>query len=121
MMVSTEVRLLAAETLISLEAALATAEQIAQRGIFESSSFEHLMTLLEDAASGADRIRLMVEGEDNLAVSSRGNSPALDRRLPQLIPGPSKPTRTAAIGPPDLRLVRIQENEYSAPAWPPKR
>ena len=108
---SLEVRLLAVETSISLDGALAVAEQIASHGIIESSSFEHLMTLLEEAASAVDQIRRLVEREEDPAAKSGSVAPSCDRGQTalQLISGVSHLVRPKPGGLPALRLIASQE------------
>jgi hypothetical protein len=102
-----EVRLLAVEAAISMDAALTAAEQIAGHGIVESTSFERLMTLLEDAAAAVDQIRRMTEPDAiDVAMSARPASPC-DRGPPavQLDPTPARLMRPTATGSPALRLI----------------
>lgn len=108
MMDMSDVRLLVSETAISLEAALATAEQIARHGIVESSSFDNLMTLLEDAASAVDQIRRMVQEVDHAAASGP-TTPRCNHTALQLISGTSGLGQPTHAGRPPLRLASSQD------------
>jgi hypothetical protein len=103
MLVTTEVRLLVIETCVSLEAALAAAEQIAGHGIVESNSFENLMTLLEEAASAAERVKWIIASEDASAPNDDRATCLRAISNPRRLIGPG-PTTT-----PPLRLIHSRD------------
>lgn len=104
---SVEVRLLAVEAAISIDAALVAAEQIAGHGIVESSSFERLMTLLEEAAVAVDQIKRMTEpGAADVAMSAvPASSCEQDSAAMPLDHTPAHLMRPTATGSPSLRLI----------------
>jgi hypothetical protein len=108
---SFEIPLLATEASISLDAAMAAAEQMASHGIVESSSFESLMTLLEEAASAIDQIRRAFRLDENRLASSASMTVEGSRQITslQLNSRAAPLVRSTSASPPALRLISAKD------------